>query len=76
MHLHCSYMVRRSVIRIIEGTTVELTNGKQLVIRPLYREELKYISALLRLVGLACRLVNIKTALVEKISALSNSGYI
>lgn len=47
IRIHRSHLVRRSAIRVIDGNTLVLTNGKQLNIGPFYREELKkYISAL------------------------------
>ncbi|SFF38092.1 LytR/AlgR family response regulator transcription factor [Spirosoma endophyticum] len=47
LRIHRSFIVRRSAIRLIDGNTIVLTNGKQLTIGPLYRETLKnYIAAL------------------------------
>jgi len=47
VRIHRSHIVRRSAIRLIDGSRVRLTNGTELIIGPLYRDELKkYISAL------------------------------
>lgn len=43
IRIHRSYLVRQSAIRLIDGNTVVLTNGKELLLGPHYREELKKI---------------------------------
>ncbi|ADB38163.1 LytR/AlgR family response regulator transcription factor [Spirosoma linguale] len=48
VRVHRSFIVLLSAIRLIDGNTITLTNGKQLAMGPLYREELKkHISVLL-----------------------------
>lgn len=47
VRIHRSHIVRRSAIRLIDGNSIQLTNGVNLLIGPLYRDELKkFISAL------------------------------
>ncbi len=47
IRIHRSHIVRRSAIRLIDGNSIRLTNGTELIIGPLYRDELKkFISAL------------------------------
>lgn len=47
VRVHRSFIVLLAAIRLIDGNTITLTNGKQIVIGPLYRNELKkYIPAL------------------------------
>ncbi len=47
VRIHRSHIVKRSAIRLIDGNTIRLTNGTELQIGPLFREELKkFISVL------------------------------
>lgn len=41
LRIHRSHIVRRAAIRVIDGNSVVLTTGKELLIGPNYREELK-----------------------------------
>ncbi|GAB3967351.1 LytTR family DNA-binding domain-containing protein [Spirosoma terrae] len=47
VRIHRSFIVQLAAIRQIDGNTILLTNGKELQLGPLYREELrKYVPAL------------------------------
>ncbi len=48
VRIHRSHIVRRSAIRLIDGNSIRLTNGTELQIGPLYRNELKKFIAALR----------------------------
>ncbi len=41
IRIHRSHIVRRSAIRLIDGNTLRLTNGTELLVGPLYRDKLK-----------------------------------
>ncbi|QMW05441.1 LytR/AlgR family response regulator transcription factor [Spirosoma foliorum] len=48
VRIHRSFIVRLAAVRLIDGNTITLTNKKELVLGPLYRDELKkYVAALI-----------------------------